>query len=192
MLVITHTSAEYERWKDQFAPAMRIDNKGGSWRNGGKPRMSGASLLSGQGCMKVRSRTNFATGSTPKKGGQTQLTLVERLEAIDHGIRPLELAALLGIGKTTLYDWIAAGTIPAYRHRGVVFFDPVIIAAWLRRQSTQGRSQARLVTRRSRRVVPIAIDEQRAPFLGWPCRFTRRARFARQAKLLMRGRRHAP
>jgi excisionase family DNA binding protein len=74
-----------------------------------------------------------------KEEVQGPLTLVERLEAIDHGIRPLELAALLGVGKTTLYDWIAAGTIPAYRHRGVVFFDPAMIAAWLRRQSTQGR-----------------------------------------------------
>lgn len=71
--------------------------------------------------MTVRNRRNFATRSIPTKGEvQTPLTLVERLEAIDHGIRPLELAALLGVGKTTLYDWIAAGTIPAYRHRGVV------------------------------------------------------------------------
>ena len=81
--------------------------------------------------MKVRNRKNCATPSIPTKGEvQTPLTLVERLEAIDHGIRPLELAALLGVGKTTLYDWIAAGTIPAYRHRGVVFLDPAMTAAW--------------------------------------------------------------
>jgi excisionase family DNA binding protein len=104
-----------------------------------KPGTSKASLLRGQGRMKVRNRTNFATRSIPtKREGQTPLTLVERLEAIDHGIRPLELAALLGVGKTTLYDWITAVTIPAYRHRGVVFFDPAMIAAWLRRQETQG------------------------------------------------------
>ncbi len=65
-------------------------------------------------------------------------TLIQRLESIQRGIRPLELAAILGLGKTTLYDWIAAGTIPAYRHRGVVFFDPALIAIWLRRQATQG------------------------------------------------------
>ena len=33
------------------------------------------------------------------------------------------------VSKTTLYDWIAAGTIPASRHRGMVFFDPAMIAA---------------------------------------------------------------
>ena len=53
-------------------------------------------------------------------------------------MRPLELATLLGVGESTLYDWIEAGTIPAYRHRGVIFFDPALIAAWLRRQATQG------------------------------------------------------
>jgi excisionase family DNA binding protein len=90
--------------------------------------------------MRVRDRrTALARLSPPKEKVKGPLTLVERLEAIDHGIRPLELAALRGVGKTTLYDWIAAGTIPAYRHRGVVFFDPAMIAAWLRRQSTQGR-----------------------------------------------------
>jgi excisionase family DNA binding protein len=90
--------------------------------------------------MKERDRKNRVTRPSPaKREVRGLLTLVGRLEAIDHGIRPLELAALLGVGKTTLYDWIAAGTIPAYRHRGVVFFDPAMIAAWLRRQSTQGR-----------------------------------------------------
>lgn len=89
--------------------------------------------------MKLLNRKSYAIRSTPPKGEQSPLTLVERLEAMNHGIRPLELAALLGVGKSTLYDWVDAGTIPAYRHRGVVFFDPAVIAAWLRRQSTQGR-----------------------------------------------------
>jgi predicted DNA-binding transcriptional regulator AlpA len=64
------------------------------------------------------------------------MTLVERLEAMTKGIRIAELAALLGMGRTTLYDWVEAGTIPAFRHRGVIFFDPVVIAVWLRRQAT--------------------------------------------------------
>ena len=89
--------------------------------------------------MNVRNSKNVAGRSISARGeAQTPMTLVERLEAITHGMRPLELAALLGVGRSTLYDWIAAGTIPAYRHRGVVFFDPAMIAAWLRRQSTQG------------------------------------------------------
>jgi excisionase family DNA binding protein len=64
-------------------------------------------------------------------------TFVQRLESIDRGLRPLQLAALLGVGKSTLYDWVDAGTIPAYRHRGVIFFDPAMIAMRLRRQATQ-------------------------------------------------------
>lgn len=32
---------------------------------------------------------------------QTPMTLIERLEAITHGMRPLELAALLGVGRST-------------------------------------------------------------------------------------------
>jgi excisionase family DNA binding protein len=64
------------------------------------------------------------------------LTLVQQLESIKHGLRPTELAPILGVGKSTLYDWVNAGTIPAYRHRGVIFFDPVLIASWLRRQAT--------------------------------------------------------
>lgn len=77
------------------------------------------------------SRTSHLNSLTTKP-----ITLVERLEAMQHGIRIAELAALLGTGRTTLYDWVEAGTIPAYRHRGVIFFDPVVIAGWLRRQAT--------------------------------------------------------
>jgi excisionase family DNA binding protein len=52
------------------------------------------------------------------------------------GIRVVRLAGLLGVGRSTLYDWIEAGTIPSYRHRGVIFFDPVVVAGWLRQQAT--------------------------------------------------------
>jgi excisionase family DNA binding protein len=61
---------------------------------------------------------------------------------MQHGIRIAELATLLGTGRTTLYDWVEAGTIPAYRHRGVIFFDPVMIAAWLQRQATINPARA--------------------------------------------------
>jgi len=81
-----------------------------------------------------------ARGSSPKNRDAGALTLVQRLEAIDRGLRPMERASLLGVGKSTLYDWVEAGTVPAYRHRGVIFFDPALIAAWLRRQATQGSS----------------------------------------------------
>ncbi len=87
-----------------------------------------------------KARNSLARRSSPQKRDAGALSLVQRLEAIDRGLRPIELAALLGVGKSTLYDWVEAGTIPAYRHRGVIFFDPALIAAWLRRQATQGSS----------------------------------------------------
>jgi len=74
--------------------------------------------------------------SRPTLAPSQPLTLVERLQSIAGGIRIAELAALLGTGRSTLYDWVEAGTIPAYRHRGVIFFDPVVIAMWLRQQAT--------------------------------------------------------
>jgi len=63
------------------------------------------------------------------------MTLIEKLDAFGKGMRARQLAALLGIGGSTLYDWVKAGTIPAYKHRGVVFFDPLEIANWLRQQA---------------------------------------------------------
>ena len=87
---------------------------------------------------KPRSASTSSRGSTLQSPGSTgTLTLIQRLESIDRGMRPLELSTLLGVGKSTLYDWVDAGTIPAYRHRGVIFFDAALIAAWLRRQATQ-------------------------------------------------------
>ena len=86
-----------------------------------------------------RARSTSTRGSRPPTERSIGTpTLVQRLESIDRGMRPLELSMLLGVGKSTLYDWVDAGTIPAYRHRGVIFFDPALIAAWLRRQATQG------------------------------------------------------
>jgi excisionase family DNA binding protein len=62
-------------------------------------------------------------------------TLIEQLDAFGSGMRTRQLAELLGIGRSTLYEWVEAGTIPAYKHRGVVFFDPAMIAIWLRQQA---------------------------------------------------------
>ena len=86
--------------------------------------------------LKRNASTSSAGGSQPVAGSAAP-TLVERLQNMKHGLRPVELALLLGVGKSTLYDWVDAGTIPAYRHRGVIFFDPALIAAWLRRQATK-------------------------------------------------------
>lgn len=114
-----------------------------NWRSKDLSSASG-NQEKGRSCMRTRTRGRrpFKSRSrTPKDGTQAPghagtLTLVGRLELVKRGMRPLELASLLGIGKSTLYDWVDAGTIPAYRHRGVIFFDPALIAIWLRRQAT--------------------------------------------------------
>jgi excisionase family DNA binding protein len=61
-------------------------------------------------------------------------TLIEKLDGFGKAMRPRQLAGLLSIGRSTLYEWVEKGTIPAYKHRGVVFFDPLKIANWLRQQ----------------------------------------------------------
>lgn len=62
------------------------------------------------------------------------MTLIEKLDTFGKAMRTRQLAGLLAIGRSTLYEWIEKGTIPAYKHRGVVFFDPLKIAMWLRQQ----------------------------------------------------------
>lgn len=101
-------------------------------------------------CRTVREPNTNHQGHSEKQNGlaasaetsSQPMTLVERLETMTKGIRIAELAVLLGTGRTTLYDWVEAGTIPAYRHRGVIFFDPVVVAPWLRRQATVVRAEA--------------------------------------------------
>ena len=61
-------------------------------------------------------------------------TLIEKLDTFGKAMRTRQLASLLAIGRSTLYEWVEKGTIPAYKHRGVVFFDPLQIAMWLRQQ----------------------------------------------------------
>jgi excisionase family DNA binding protein len=91
-----------------------------------------------------RLRDSSGLAKLPRRSGRTArrasrvvgpITLIEQLDTFGRGMRPRELATLLGIGRSTLYEWVEAGTIPAYKHRGVVFFDPAMIAIWLRRQA---------------------------------------------------------
>jgi excisionase family DNA binding protein len=77
-----------------------------------------------------------ATPSSRALPSPGPMTIMERLETMNGSMRIALLAVLLGVGRSTLYDWVEAGTIPCYRHRGVIFFDPVIIARWLRQRAT--------------------------------------------------------
>jgi excisionase family DNA binding protein len=59
------------------------------------------------------------------------MSLPEKIEAIDHAITVAELAALLHLGKTAVYDMVRRNAIPHYRLAGLRF-DPQELADWLR------------------------------------------------------------
>ena len=42
-----------------------------------------------------------------------------------------EVAELLSVDRSTVYDWARAGTIPSYRMGRVVRFDPEQLEHWL-------------------------------------------------------------
>lgn len=48
-----------------------------------------------------------------------------------------ELARSLGYGRTTIYEWIAAGRIPYIRIGSSIRFDPIVIAQWLRNHTVK-------------------------------------------------------
>jgi excisionase family DNA binding protein len=47
-------------------------------------------------------------------------------------ISPEELAAALKIARVTAYQWVRRGVIPYLKIEGVVRFDPVEVAEWLK------------------------------------------------------------
>jgi excisionase family DNA binding protein len=49
----------------------------------------------------------------------------------------LEIAQLLGRGKSTIYEWVAAGRVPYIRIGTTILFDPIKIARWLRDLSVE-------------------------------------------------------
>lgn len=65
------------------------------------------------------------------------MSLPERIEAIDHAITVAELAALLHLGKTAIYDLVRRNAIPHYRLAGLRF-DPQELAHWLRSRFIPG------------------------------------------------------
>ena len=59
------------------------------------------------------------------------MSIPERLEALEHAITVAELADLLQVGKTAIYDLVRRNAIPHYQLAGLRF-DPQEIADWLR------------------------------------------------------------
>ncbi len=64
------------------------------------------------------------------------MSLIERIEAMDRAITVSELAALLNLGKTAIYDMTRRSAIPHFRVAGLRF-DPQEVADWLRGRSIQ-------------------------------------------------------
>jgi excisionase family DNA binding protein len=69
--------------------------------------------------------------------------LVTTIEHWPRALTAPELADLLGLGKTAIYDLAKRGGIPHYRVAGSIRLDPATTAAWLRRHelaAPEGRS----------------------------------------------------
>jgi len=60
--------------------------------------------------------------------------LATRIERWPHALTAPELAGLLGLGKTAIYDLAKRGGIPHYRVAGSIRLDPATTAAWLRKR----------------------------------------------------------
>lgn len=65
------------------------------------------------------------------------MSLPEQIEAIDRAMTVSELAALLNLGKTAIYDLVRRNAIPHYRVAGLRF-DPQETADWLRSRFIPG------------------------------------------------------
>ena len=58
--------------------------------------------------------------------------LASRIEQRTSALKAPELADLLGLGKTAIYDLAKRGGIPHYSVAGSIRLDPATTAAWLR------------------------------------------------------------
>ncbi len=59
------------------------------------------------------------------------MSIIEKLASIDHAISVAELASVLSLGRTVIYDMVRRGAIPYIRVGYSVRFDPDEIAKWL-------------------------------------------------------------
>jgi excisionase family DNA binding protein len=73
----------------------------------------------------------FRELAMPSPQYRNNLAIVEQLERIDHALTVKELAPILSMSETKLYDMARAGRIPSYRIGGGVRFDPRAVARWL-------------------------------------------------------------
>lgn len=65
------------------------------------------------------------------------MSIIEKLEAMDGALTVKELAELLHLGKTAIYELVRRGVIPCIRIAYMVRFDPHEIAMWLKSHSSR-------------------------------------------------------
>ena len=68
----------------------------------------------------------------PSSAHQNNLSIADRLDLMDHALTVKQLAPLLNVSLTSLYNRAREGRIPSYRIGGSVRFDPHTVAEWLR------------------------------------------------------------
>jgi excisionase family DNA binding protein len=60
------------------------------------------------------------------------IDLASRIEKLPGALTASELATLLNMGKTAVYEMAATGRIPCIRYGSTVRFDPSRTATWIR------------------------------------------------------------
>ena len=69
--------------------------------------------------------------------------LPSRIEKMQRALTVPELAELLWLGRTAMYDKVKRGVIPYIKVGTSIRFDPVAIAKWLRDRTVLGVDQRR-------------------------------------------------
>jgi excisionase family DNA binding protein len=70
----------------------------------------------------------------PSSVHQNNISIADRLDLMDRALTVKQLAPLLNVSFTSLYNRAREGRIPSYRIGGSVRFDPHTVAEWLRAQ----------------------------------------------------------
>jgi excisionase family DNA binding protein len=78
------------------------------------------------------------------------MTLIDKLKTIDRALTVPELAKLLHLGKTAIYDMVRRGAIPCIRFGYSVRFDPQEIAEWLQKRRMPVRVNSEKATQNAR------------------------------------------
>jgi excisionase family DNA binding protein len=60
------------------------------------------------------------------------MSIIDQLKAMDHALTVKELATILHLGKTVVYEMVRRGAVPCIRFGYTVRFDPHEIAVWLK------------------------------------------------------------